>query len=525
MYRAWTVLKNADLFGVRPTVYFQGKKKFGTNFGCCLSLLLLTFTAVCFGYFGQDLYYRQNPSLRYNEEYDPLPQKIVIDPEITPIIIELDTPAGDYYFTDPRMVNFKISQWRIEKRANETIGSLVDYPLETCTEKHFQKLDGETKDYFLHKKLKDYFCIPLDIKNLTMEGAFDQNIFQAVKFTMTICQNGTGDVVCLPEEQIRSTMSRGFVGVYFVDYTINPSNYKTPKIGQPKEVYTNFVLNSQKQLDIMLRNNYIETEDGVVFQELKEDRVINSVEYREFDFKTNDPEFMWVYFKVKQQNSYYKRKYSKVQDLLAQIGGFVNCFYIFAFILNYLYSQLFIISQTLVEIFSIRITKRDLKQSTVRENNDPMENEKKFETESPDPYKYDSIKEIRLGFLDYVYYYTGCFGNEKRQKTRAILEKGSSIMQKCLDIKFMIKKFYELEKLKQLLLKEDEYDKFERLEKPNLVIEWGKGKALMKDSTISSFFGKKKKKTVPTKLRKYEQVKVNNFSKTIVMSNYAFQKK
>ncbi len=128
--------------------------------------------------------------------------------------------------------------------------------------------------HFLNKRLSDYFCIPPEIKNLTLEGAFDQEIFKTIRFTVSICKNETGKVSCLPEEEIREKMARGYIGVYFVDYAVNSEDYLNPKKPQPKEIFTNFVLDSKKVLDINLKNSFLETDDGLVFEEKQEEKLL-----------------------------------------------------------------------------------------------------------------------------------------------------------------------------------------------------------------------------------------------------------
>ena len=50
--------------------------------------------------------------------------------------------------------------------------------------------------------------------------------------------------------------------------------------------------------------------------------------------------------------------------------------------------------------------------------------------------------------------------------------RGSSILRTCLDIKYIIQKFYEIEKLKQILLSEKDMELFKNLPKPELKIEY-----------------------------------------------------
>jgi hypothetical protein len=94
-----TFLYNLDVFGLRPQLYFKYQDHSATRFGLLLSLLLLIFTIFCFFYFGKDLYYRTNPIIIFNEEYEPFPEKFVLDPEETPFVVEINSPYADEFYT------------------------------------------------------------------------------------------------------------------------------------------------------------------------------------------------------------------------------------------------------------------------------------------------------------------------------------------------------------------------------------------------------------------------------------------
>lgn len=97
---------------------------------------------------------------------------------------------------------------------------------------------------------------------------------------------------------------------------------------------------------------------------------------------------------------------------------------------------------------------------------------------------------MKLTILDYFYYYTGLFKTPEREKKKVIIEEGEKILSSCLDIKNIISKFYEIEKLKQVLLSKDEIKKFSHLPKPEIKInisETRKGHR----SAINTLVGKK----------------------------------
>ena len=307
-------------------------------------------------FFGQDLYYRLNPQLRYNEEYDPLPQLITLDPEYTPIVIEINDPNVDFFYTNPNMVNMMVSQFSMIQLNNATpITNTVNYQMEICRPDHFDKLDAYTRQYFLNMNLQDYFCIPKDIKNLTMQGAFDQNYFQEIQFTISLCDNSTTNGTCLPIDQIKQNMSRGNIGIYFVDYNIDPGNYQNPISNQPKEVFTNFLTDSQKEIDIYFINNYIETDDGIMLQSSNQKIISTFDSFTVMDLQQEDPDFIYVYLQIKQRNAYYRRTYTKIQQVLAQIGGFINCFWIIAFSISHLHAKLLVVSEIIMNVFRIKL--------------------------------------------------------------------------------------------------------------------------------------------------------------------------
>lgn len=80
----------------------------------------------------------------------------------------------------------------------------------------------------------------------------------------------------------------------------------------------------------------------------------------------------------------------------------------------------------------------------------------------------NDIVNLELGIWDFINYYFGIMGNPERNQKKALIKKGMDIVQKNLDVKNLIEKFYEIEKLKVLLLDEDQLRLFNSLPKPEL---------------------------------------------------------
>lgn len=80
------------------------------------------------------------------------------------------------------------------------------------------------------------------------------------------------------------------------------------------------------------------------------------------------------------------------------------------------------------------------------------------------------IEKIKLNFFDFIFYYLGICKTPEREQKKIILRKGMEIIRDNLNVEHIIKKFYEIEKLKVLLLDEKQLKLFDSLPKPELEV-------------------------------------------------------
>ena len=127
------------------------------------------------------------------------------------------------------------------------------------------------------------------------------------------------------------------------------------------------------------------------------------------------------------------------------------------------YSKEFFLEESKILKETLQITKRSNDDNLLIVK--PSEVKKVIMGESQEESNFDRFHH---SFLDYIYIYTGFWKTPERQLKAVALEKGRTIMTKCLDIKYIIQKFYEIEKLKWLLLSEDQLELFNLLPKPEI---------------------------------------------------------
>ena len=298
-----------------------------------------------------------------------MPEKYILDQELSPLLIDIHSPYADEYYTDPTMIKAKVAQFTIDRNDPDNSFSIKEFDLEKCNKDHFNKTSLETQNYFFKFNLSNYLCIPKNLKNLTIQGAFDQNIFQAIKIFFKICDNKT-DSNCKELDYIKEKVNRGFVAIYMNDQTLNPGDYDRVKKYSPRQIFTNFVLNSQKEIDVFYKNNYIKTDDGFLMENEQEEKIVNYDSTVEFNFMQENQEFVMFYLRLAQKKIMYKRKYAKVQNLIAQVGGFINCFWLIAMGLNYLHAHLVFIRDIVLNIFSIKFIQVKSRMSKIHTKTD-----------------------------------------------------------------------------------------------------------------------------------------------------------
>lgn len=239
----------------------------------------------------------------------------------------------------------------------------------------------------MEKNLENFYCIPKNLKNLTLEGAFDQGYFKLIQFSFSICKNDSVQR-CQELEKIKKEMSSGYIGIYFIDKNMDLGNYENYYHEQPREVYTNYILSSKKKINVNLQNNYLNTDDGLVFEQHSTKKIINFNEYQEYNFLYPDDHFLDVTLKFDQIRIIHRRNYEKLQELLAKVGGTLNILFLFCAIINSVYNKFTVIRDILFDVFTIKFI------NNLKENENDVKTKCEPERETQNPRK--GFKKIYL---------------------------------------------------------------------------------------------------------------------------------
>ena len=135
--------------------------------------------------------------------------------------------------------------------------------------------------------------------------------------------------------------------LYFLNNYINVLDYNNPN---KKFIYRIEVIFSANQFlvnEINFNPNIIETNDGLVFNNIKKE-ISYSFDRNDVYIKDKGETnlFMVYSFLLKNTINYYKRSYKKIQDLFSSIGGIYKFVIIFITYLNSLYNHFIVLSDT-----------------------------------------------------------------------------------------------------------------------------------------------------------------------------------
>ena len=145
-----------------------------------------------------------------------------------------------------------------------------------------------------------------------------------------ICKNTTANSNnCYSSDYIRKSLPSIFNFQYIMfDSYMDGYNYTEPEIRVINAGLAKININSNTRLFIWFKNIQYHTDTGWIFEDLRSqnytgvDRI-----YSEVYPTTNTTTFFSHIISLSAFTDIYTRRYLKIQDAIARIGGFISCFY------------------------------------------------------------------------------------------------------------------------------------------------------------------------------------------------------
>ena len=471
-------LQVINLYGIGFPLRYKKDEKYQTVFGIILSILTIFFIILILILFGADVLYRTGYSIVTN--YLPIKKKTIIDFSKRPFMIG--------FASNGKITQIDFSYISISFERNVHNAYLDDdgiYQLERISNSIELEYCDITKHYigqndFMYKfNYSNYLC-PIPNQNLNFGGRFGDNIngYDLLEIHLNKCSNTTNNNInCKSEEIIDKFLDNSYLEMVYLSESVDHSNISYP-----------FIQNLRNQLYIVAKEHvkryyqYFQiasysSDTGLIFDNIQKyefaetnNLFLDFVKDEEQNFYTSSA-LLEIALTSTDQTTIYERKYVKVQNVLGNIGGFINVLYVFfQFITSYFTKKTMIVDVTNkiiiqdnknIPIVKVPFTKKNFinlystfHSSRKTQNNSPSSSRFKLVNENKKSLTINGTK-LNSGFINNSYIEKSKKNNIKKEKNEKKKKNNLNKIKTQNSKKFEISSFHYLFPLSSLVKKYD----------------------------------------------------------------------
>ena len=388
-----------------------------------------------------NLILRKNPTVKV-ENFRPLlrPHLYFNSSNFTFAVGLYDLDLG--YVADPTMFSYSAGLLLWDNSNNDFVDTKL--AMEICTEADFVNAGDNFKGTFQN----NLFCFRLKNETIHLFGSYNERMIKFLYLDLQRCKNSSeNNFTCKDIEQQENFLQGRYQDFIFQNDAIDYSNYFDPLQKDITKYFVTIDLGFSKIITAYLKHFSFFSDKGFFFEEReKEDSyVVESVIY---DFQSNNFEKenkplarLEVY--SDSQETVHSRKYQHIQDLLAEMGGVLNIFFLVGMLAINLEIPFIMTKRISSELYSYQIAEKMVGKCKKQEEGD--ENKESTNLESRKKIEYSHItktftltdispidlksigKKLKTAKPDLV--------NETMELSRKDFSKSSSLKNKIKDAK------------------------------------------------------------------------------------------
>jgi hypothetical protein len=343
-------LHKIDLYAKEAELYYKGSNQKSTLIGRIFTILYILMYGSFFLYQIVEMFSRSNVSFNDSYAFTGEPPKIQLNKDIFYGGFALGNPLTLETFVDDSIYNVKAYYRSGIKKGNHWSWTTIPLKIETCKLENF----GENyRDIFKDKQIENLHCVTALDQILQGHVSYNTYSFFLIKFFP--CINSTeNNFSCKPLSVIKSYLTQTFVTFKMEDIDLTPQIYNSPIQLRGKDVTANIESNLFKDVHSFFQVVNIETDEDLigfgVFSSIRKEKYIKYDEsiifssLKNYDvFETGDS-LCDVTIQLSENELTQKRTYTKLVEVLEEVGGFMEVFYTFfkiisSFLTDTLYEQ------------------------------------------------------------------------------------------------------------------------------------------------------------------------------------------
>ena len=329
------MLKFQDIIESSFHYFFKKSRNQHSIITVLLSLTINILSIILFLLGLNDLINHNNPNVNYSK------MKNSITPNLTynskDLLFSIGIRDKNHVFiNDPSIASIK-AFYHIKTNYDKFISLQNEMIFMNCSNTHdiYKKLDID--NYYKTNSIEQYLCFNYS-SPILVGGRYGTTFYSNLVFYVIKCQNGTKEgIICKSNEEINEKIQDGWVQTNYISSYIDYNNYKNPIGYMIDGPYAKLDVSVNKIIYIYFSQIKTETNSGWIFPS-KSLFYSTEVDYTESDFNNvkNDGIISTIYICPSDDFKYYLRKYAKIQDVAASVGGlFSGLSLIVSFIIKY----------------------------------------------------------------------------------------------------------------------------------------------------------------------------------------------
>ena len=341
-------LRHSDFVGKEPSLMLGKDSRNRTILGglLCISIILCTLLGLI--YFGQEIYYKRNPNIVTSNIPFAQGDSIRVDSKNSTFYFSIRDSSGNPLKNEESYlnVNITLNSRNIKGGVNSfnPISSLLSY--KNCEKNNFLYTDSNS--LINPKTRENWKCLSLidsDNPSVFLAGNQQSNEYSFINIIVKPCS--IDDSTCKSPEEIKKAISGAYLVFGYNEYLFDLRKSKNfaHSYLKEEEIFFSSLDKSSQFIQYELKKYHFYTDTGILIQDFQEDtflkyKLINKeMILKDNNNNINDNSYIEINLipSVEKKNIY--RKYYKIQNLIAEIGGLSKSFVLIALVLNYINDQ------------------------------------------------------------------------------------------------------------------------------------------------------------------------------------------
>ena len=356
-------LLNYDIYSNRIGFFFNKREKIGSYYGLFLTTAYILTSLVLFFILLIKTLQRKDIKVYDSTIFSQDIPIIDINPDLIYFAFGLEDPTTSNRFVDETIYYAKIVFFDRKKENGEfNTTNRIELDYEVCKEENF----GDNYQHlFIKGELNNSYC--LKNYSLTLAGGYKYDRMSYFRIRIYPCKNKTeNNNHCKPQEIIDKYFKGGYFSILTKDIGLNPSNYSFPVLSTLQDLYTTIDKQIYRDYILYFGITEIQTDIGLLFENIEIKRYINFRKETQSFYFRDDKDYYGgkatcsVAFRLDDLIKVQKRTYTKLKEVFASTGGYMQLISTICTLLSLLPNKLICELKIMNGIFNFNLKKQKM---------------------------------------------------------------------------------------------------------------------------------------------------------------------